>query len=73
MTKISMGRHHTNVELVFKVSTFLRTHFFIPLNSCLKPMLVVRVKKTMNCSLAYTCSTFELTLSRKGFSLSAMV
>lgn len=51
ITIISKGKHQNIVEFVFKVNTFLNTHFFMPLNSCLKPMLVLKFKKTINCSL----------------------
>ena len=73
ITKISIGKHQMRTELVLRVSTFLSTHRFMPLNSCLKPMLVLSVRKTMNCSLGSTWRTLELALRMKGLSVLAMV
>lgn len=73
MTMTSMGRHQKMVEFVFNDSTFRSTHFFIPLNYCLKPMFVPRLRNTTNCYLGYTSMIDLFTFIRKGVSLSAIV
>lgn len=73
ITRISIGRHQMRTEFVFRVRTFRSTQRFMPLNYCLKPMLVLRVRKTMNCYLGSTWRTLELAFRMKGLSVLAMV
>lgn len=65
---ISIGRHQIMALSVRSVSTFLNTHFLIPLNSFLKPMLVLILTNMVN----YRSATMGsgLTLRMNGFSLS---
>lgn len=64
MTMISIGIHQKMVELVLRTNTFLSIHLFIPLKSCLKPILVVNCIKTINCYFPSISITSFLTFIR---------
>ena len=71
MTRIYIGRHHSRVDSVLRVSTFRRTHRFMPVKDFLNRMFVAMLKNTMNCYLGSTWTIVEVTFIRNGLSLLA--